>query len=398
MRPGNLGILIVLVLSSSPALSQAPPTRARELGSLGEVARGYVRLEATGTGGPIFPWPLASTDTELALYDATGNLLEQNDNISWPDNRNSRITWNTPVEGRYYVAVGLNETIFGPGFGATSVAPGSGRISLGASRENAPGGGGVPPLNTLNTGVTPFSVNWFTFTIESGGTDPIDPTDPEVRLVDVTHDPEGDATQLTWESAPGQFFEIAKSTDLRADPATWPRILTEIEASPGAETSLVVDEAAVEAQAFYKVFQTPPPPPPPPPPALPSGDGSSREQAISIGRIPSGELILDTMGSVVGDTEIGLYLANGNLLAFNDDDADIGLLSRITIALAPGAYYIATGAYNTTFNPRGFSVVAPSGITGAFVVNARFRNPAPTSLSSSGVNAAGPLWFSLVVE
>ena len=139
------------------------------------------------------------------------------------------------------------------------------------------------------------------------------------------------------------------------------------------------------------MFQTPPP-------ALTSGDGSSREQAISLGRIPSGEVILDTMDSVVGDTEIGLYLANGNLLAVNDDAADLGLLSRITIALAPGTYYIATGAYNTTFNPRGFSVVAPSGITGAFVVNARFLNPAPRLLRSSGVNAAGPLWFSLVVE
>ena len=140
------------------------------------------------------------------------------------------------------------------------------------------------------------------------------------------------------------------------------------------------------------MFQTPNP-------ALTSGDGSSREQAISLGRIPSGEVILDTMDSVVEDTEIGLYLANGNLLASNDDAADLGLLSRITIGpLAPGTYYIATGAYNTTFNPRGFSVVAPSGITGAFVVNARFLNPAPRLLRSSGVNAAGPLWFSLVVE
>ena len=409
MRPGHLGILIVLVLSSAQALSQAPPTRARDLGSLGEVDWGYVRLEATGTGGPIFPWPLGSTDTEMALYDANGSLLEQNDNISTPDNRNSRITWNTPVEGRYYVAVGLNETIFLPGFVVTSLSVASGRISLGACREYAPGGGGAPPFNPIGSGVTPLSVNWFTFTIESGGGDPIDPTDctdpndpndpndptdptdPQVRLVDVTHDPEGDTTQLTWESAPGQFFEIAKTTDLSADPATWPRILTEIEASPRAETSLVVDEAAVEAQAFYKVFQTPNP-------ALTSGDGSSREQAISLGRIPSGEVILDTMDSVVGDTEIGLYRANGNLLAVNDDAADLGLLSRITIALEPGNYYIATGAYNTTFNPRGFSVVAPSGITGAFVVNARFLNPAPRLLRSSGVNAAGPLWFSLVVE
>ena len=219
------------------------------------------------------------------------------------------------------------------------------------------------------------------------------PVIPEVRVIGISHDAERDTTQLTWESAPGQFFEIAKTTDLNADPATWPRILTEIEASPGAETSLVVDEVAVEAQAFYKVFQTSPP-------ALPSGDGSSREQAISLGRIPSGELVLDTRGSVVADTEIGLYLADGDLLGSNDDDADLGLLSRIAIALAPGTYYIATSAYNTTFNPAGFSVFAPSGVTDAITVNVARgeNNAAPVALSSSGVNASGPLWFSLLVE
>ena len=128
-----------------------------------------------------------------------------------------------------------------------------------------------------------------------GGSNAVDTVTPEVKLIEVSHDAERDTTQLTWESAPGQFFEIAKSTELSADPATWPRILTDIPAASGTETSLVVDGAAVEAEAFYKVFQTPPP-------ALPSGDGSSREQAISLGRIPSGELVLDTRGSAVGDT------------------------------------------------------------------------------------------------
>ena len=106
------------------------------------------------------------------------------------------------------------------------------------------------------------------------------------------------------------------------------------------------------------------------------------------------------MDSVVGDTEIGLYLANGNLLASNDDDTDLGLLSRITISLAPGTYYIATGAYDTTFNPTGFSVVAPSTVTDAITVNVARgdNNAAPIVLSSSGVNASGPLWFSLLVE
>ncbi|MBB81903.1 MAG: hypothetical protein CMN02_13135, partial [Roseibacillus sp.] len=112
------------------------------------------------------------------------------------------------------------------------------------------------------------------------------------------------------------------------------------------------------------------------------------------------ELVLDTRGSAVGDTEIGLFGAEGNLIAENDDAPDLGLLSRITIALTPGTYYIATGAYNTTFNPAGFSVVAPPSITDAFIVNviSGENNAAPIALSSSGVNASGPLWFSLLVE
>ena len=653
MRPANLGILIILVLSSAQALSQAPPARARDLGSLGDVNWGYVQLEATGQATPIPPFFLTSSDTELALYDANGNLLEQNDDIAGQANRNSRITWNTPAEGRYYVAVGLNDTVFGPGFEVTSSSLAAGRYSLSPSRETLPNG--VPPFNTLGGTLTPTVINWFTFTIESDPTDPTDPTDPadpptnavalgiigdsttplqlttagssidteialfssegnlilenddlpdgtrqgaitapnltpgtyfvavgqyntvfgddfaaqsssttpgnfiltagseqpisgqappngvqwftftiesdpidpagpptnavalgiigdsttplqlttagssidteialygsegnliqenddlpcgnrqaaitvanltpgtyyvavgqydtvfadgfgvqstsgnagdfflaaglgqtfsgqtppngvqwftflisssprdldgdgipEVKLVEVIHDPRGDTTQLTWESTPGQFFEVAKTTDLSADPATWTRILTEIEAAPGAETSLIVDEAAVEAQAFYKVFETRSP-------ALPSGDGSSREQAIGLGRIPTGELVLDTTGSVVGDTEIGLYGAGGDLLASNDDDPDLGLLSRISVCVTPGIYYVATGAYNTTFNPSGFSVVAPFGITDAFTVNvvSEENGAAPAGLSSSGVNTGGAVWFSLVVE
>ncbi|MAF22079.1 MAG: hypothetical protein CMP26_05710 [Roseibacillus sp.] len=83
---------------------------------------------------------------------------------------------------------------------------------------------------------------------------------PEVKLIDVNHDESADTTELTWESLPGQVFEIAKSLDLSGDPATWPRILTGVQAGPDETTSLVVDVAAAEAEAFYKVFQIPAPP------------------------------------------------------------------------------------------------------------------------------------------
>ena len=97
-RPAKLGVLIVLVLSSVQALSQAPPVNPRDLGSLGQVNWGYVRFETSGLGGGINFFP---PDTEIALYDSRGNVLEQNDDIFWPFDRNSRITWNSPVEGRY---------------------------------------------------------------------------------------------------------------------------------------------------------------------------------------------------------------------------------------------------------------------------------------------------------
>ena len=110
-RSAKLGVLIGLLLSSVQALSQAPPLNPRDLGSLGQVDWGYVRFETTGRGGgvpPLFTFP---PDTEIALYDSTGNVLEQNDDIFWPFDTNSRITWNSPVEGRYYLAVGLVDTV-----------------------------------------------------------------------------------------------------------------------------------------------------------------------------------------------------------------------------------------------------------------------------------------------
>ena len=83
---------------------------------------------------------------------------------------------------------------------------------------------------------------------------------PEVKLIDVNHDAVADTTELTWESAPGQVFEIGKSLDLTGDPAAWPRIISGIQAGPGETTTVTVDTAASETEAFYKVFQIPAPP------------------------------------------------------------------------------------------------------------------------------------------
>ncbi len=172
-RSAKLGVLIGLLLSSVQALSQAPPLNPRDLGSLGQVDWGYVRFETTGRGGgvpPLFTFP---PDTEIALYDSTGNVLEQNDDIFWPFDTNSRITWNSPVEGRYYLAVGLVDTVFGSRFEVTTTSTGSGSYTLTPSRENTPFVGGAPPFDPIVPGsVSPGSITWYTFTIGTVATGP----------------------------------------------------------------------------------------------------------------------------------------------------------------------------------------------------------------------------------
>lgn len=77
-----------------------------------------------------------------------------------------------------------------------------------------------------------------------------------------------------------------------------------------------------------------------------------------------------------GDTELGLYNANGSLIA-TDDDGGTGFLSLLqfgvaaghgTIDLPVGTYYLAVGAYNTNFN-GGFDVTSGSTATGDIVVS-----------------------------
>mgnify|MGYP003313942546 CR=1 FL=1 len=81
-------------------------------------------------------------------------------------------------------------------------------------------------------------------------------------------------------------------------------------------------------------------------PPVPTGE--SPELAFPlVGTFEPGTTSFDTTGSDVGDTELGIYDAAGNLLANNDDA--IGLLSVVTWDLEPGTYFLEAGSYNTTF-------------------------------------------------
>jgi hypothetical protein len=108
---------------------------------------------------------------------------------------------------------------------------------------------------------------------------------------------------------------------------------------------------------------------------------------------------VDTAGSAVGDTELGLYAASGDLLA-NNDDSPLGLQSVVEGNLPAGTYYLATGAYNTGFGLAGFDVTAPSGVADFLRVNVRlgaFDAANAIVATATGTNEAGAVWFTAEV-
>jgi len=122
---------------------------------------------------------------------------------------------------------------------------------------------------------------------------------------------------------------------------------------------------------------------------------------FTIGTTPY--LDITTNGSALNDTELGLYTDVGNLVATDDDDG-FGLKSVLTFGtgsglllgdsynlggngiaegedgpLGPGTYYLAIGAYNTTFGATGWNVTSSSSATGDYTIT--FYIPEPASLA-----------------
>ena len=110
---------------------------------------------------------------------------------------------------------------------------------------------------------------------------------------------------------------------------------------------------------------------------------------------------LDTIGSAVGDTELGVYDAAGNLLEDNDDIGGGILHSEVVVgSLAEGTYYAAVSAYNTSFGPADFAV-SGGGVSGRIVLNYSdgldVAGTATGSLDGAdGVD--GVAWFSFEIE
>ena len=217
-----------------------------------------------------------SNDTELALYDALGNVIAENDDIDFAaGNLLSQLDLTTLPAGDYFAAVGSFDTVFGPGFNATS--------------------------SSNNTGTWDID---FTLTQNEFGT--------LASGVVADNDP------LVAEEV--KFFRFELATDVTAA----------------------------------------------------SGDS----------------LVMDTLGSSLtdtgtgpNDTEIGLYDVSGNLLA-TDDDSNGLLTSQLSFGaggvdgdLVAGTYFLAAGAFNTTFN-AGFDATSVATSTGSIQVNLELTNAA----------------------
>jgi hypothetical protein len=194
---------------------------------------------------------------------------------------------------------------------------------------------------------------------------------------------------------PQQTSPIARPFGLGLDPAgvwTFRFFETVDDGAPGAA------DARWETLEFSLTSDSPSQPTPPAAQALDIGSGS----ATAVGALGAGEvkwfrietaraaaasrgthLDLDTFGSLLisdNDTELAIYDAWGYLLASNDD-APGTLLSLISLGTGAGGdatgqhgdafagvYYVALGAYNTSF-ADGFTASSTSPYTGAWQLN-----------------------------
>lgn len=120
----------------------------------------------------------------------------------------------------------------------------------------------------------------------------------------------------------------------------------------------------------------------------------------NLGYIDRGSFTLDTLGSALAssnDTEIGLYDANGALIATNDDinsGAGNYLSSIAPGSLADGTYYVAVSGYNSTFDAD-WGVSSSSAYTGTTTLN--ISNGTSTVSRSDALGAGGINWYCFTV-
>ena len=102
---------------------------------------------------------------------------------------------------------------------------------------------------------------------------------------------------------------------------------------------------------------------------------------------------LDTFGSEIRDTELGLYDAAGNLLGNNDDAGNGRTQSALSFENLPaGTYYVAASAHNMSFRDN-FDVSVLLGQSGGITLNYNGGS------ATASVDQFTPIaWFSFEIE
>jgi len=389
------------------------PTTAVDLGIIGD-GSGLVFLDTFGS---------AWSDTEMACYFATGELLDNNDDA--PGTVQSQLMLGLP-EGTYYVAVSTYNTAFGDNFDVSG-GDNSGEILL-----NFSDGGAVVGSRTvsIDSGDGVGGVAWFTFEI---GVLPVIPVaddlgilgdDTSVLTLDTSGSEIGNTEMGLYDAAGnllaenddagggGQSELVVQNLNQGAYYVAVSAYDTTFGASGfdvsgGGESGEIVlnfsdgldvvgsvtasldvaDAADGVAWFFFEIEAAPPVV------VTPTADD------LGISVADTSVLTLSTFDSTLGDTEMGLYDAAGNLLD-NNDDAGGGLQSELVAqSLAEGTYYVAVSAYNTTFGASGFAV-AGGGDSGEIVLNFSDGLDVVGSATAvlDGADAAGGVaWFSFDV-
>ena len=127
---------------------------------------------------------------------------------------------------------------------------------------------------------------------------------------------------------------------------------------------------------------------------------SGPENAIDLGLIGNSNdtIIIDTEGSTVRDTELGLYNSDGVRLAYDDDSGNTELLSKLVLyGLNPGTYFIAGCGYDTIFGSNFFEAVSNSDYVGNLSIN--INGGSINNISSTQVlEVREVIWFSFSIE
>ncbi len=116
---------------------------------------------------------------------------------------------------------------------------------------------------------------------------------------------------------------------------------------------------------------------------------------INLGNIGPGTFNVNTEGSTgITDTEIALFRSDGFLIG-QDDDSGTGNLSSFNAgSLAAGTYYVAVGAFNSTFG-NAFAATSASASTGSYNVNV--TNGTDTLSGTGSLAAAEVHWYCFTV-